>query len=128
MTTPTEQAREAMLNLGTAAVERGEGVACVDCGIEQVVSGGLTITRLSGVMEVEGGFAAKPSMSESMVGIGLGFKVTWQNGTTELPKVGMSLRAEVGEKPTRTTVRDFPYIATILGNMIRKRTSLRLVE
>jgi hypothetical protein len=132
MTTPTEAAIEAMAQLREAsnayldgAVGKGEAYECEDC-LKQFVQTpkGLTIRKLGGLLIDEARFMPKGPADEV---ISVNFKVTWKEDVARLPKLEMEVQLEGEIKPARLTVRDHPWIAGMLGELI-ETPRLRLVK
>ncbi|MBI4101232.1 hypothetical protein HY441_02050 [Candidatus Microgenomates bacterium] len=130
MTTLSEEATQAMADLGDAsarfldrAIVSSNAAVCGDCSVEQArTPKGLTITRLGILVTAEAHLT-----NRLMTGCGVSFKVTWSGVAAELPNVEMNIHDGEEVIPKKITVKDFPWIATVLSDLI-DTPHLRLVK
>jgi hypothetical protein len=131
MTKSVQRASEAMAELGSAvevyldrALRKSGAQTCDACLEESVeTKRGLTISRLGGIVTAR----AYRSPVEGLESPDISFEVSWSSGVSELPDVSMNLHSGGEITPREITLKDFPWVATVLGDLI-ETPNLRLVN
>jgi hypothetical protein len=131
MSKSTQLASESMAELGRAAeayldrvLPKSDAQVCEECLIERAeTEKGLTISRLGGVVTAR----AYRSPVEGFAPPDISFEVNWTNGVSELADVNMSSHSDGEITALEITLKDFPWIATVLRDLI-ETPNLRLVK